>query len=153
MDNILEEIGAKWEYLGKSEQVALAQAVAGIRQYNQLVALMDNFEKVTSYLANAIVKEGGDPMRETLNVIKTLDGIEKGTITPEKQDDSKATHAEKITNEELTKYNELCAAMGGQLTYKMPYANIILNPTKNFDNSSVRLLSSNLIALSKLSTT
>ena len=37
---------------------------------------------------------------------------------------------EKITNEELTKYNELCAAMGGQLTYKMPYANIILNPTK-----------------------
>ena len=33
-------------------------------------------------------------------LIKTLDGIEKGTITPEKQDDSKATHAEKITNEE-----------------------------------------------------
>ena len=33
-------------------------------------------------------------------LVKTLDGIEKGTITPEKQDNSKATHAEKITNGE-----------------------------------------------------
>jgi len=33
-------------------------------------------------------------------LMETLDGIEKGTITPKKQDDSKATHAEKITNEE-----------------------------------------------------
>lgn len=37
---------------------------------------------------------------------------------------------EKITNDELIKYDRLCDAMGGQLTYKMPYANIILNPTK-----------------------
>lgn len=37
---------------------------------------------------------------------------------------------EKITNDELIKYDRLCEAMGGQLTYKMPYANIILNPTK-----------------------
>lgn len=33
-------------------------------------------------------------------LLKTLDGLEKGSITPEKQDDAKATHAEKITNEE-----------------------------------------------------
>ena len=44
MDNILDEIGARWESLAKSEQVALAQAVAGIRQYNQLVSLMDNWD-------------------------------------------------------------------------------------------------------------
>ena len=37
-------------------------------------SLMDNFQKVTSYLAEKIEKEGGDPSRETLNVIKTLDG-------------------------------------------------------------------------------
>lgn len=46
MDNILNEIGAKWESLGKDQQVALAQTVAGVRQYTQFVALMDNYDKV-----------------------------------------------------------------------------------------------------------
>ena len=44
MDSILEEMGAKWKTLSKDQQVALAQTVAGIRQYNQLIALMDNFD-------------------------------------------------------------------------------------------------------------
>lgn len=44
MDNILDELGAKWEILNKSQQVALAQTVAGVRQYNQLIALMDNWD-------------------------------------------------------------------------------------------------------------
>ncbi|MBQ2737602.1 MAG: ROK family protein [Clostridia bacterium] len=35
--------------------------------------LMDNFAKVTSYLADIIKKEGGDPIRGTLNVIESLD--------------------------------------------------------------------------------
>lgn len=33
-------------------------------------------------------------------LLETLDGLEKGTITPVKQDDSKATYAEKISKEE-----------------------------------------------------
>lgn len=36
--------------------------------------LMENYVGVTSYLKAAIEKAGGDPMRETLNVIKTKDG-------------------------------------------------------------------------------
>ena len=44
MDSILEEMGAKWKTLSKDQQVALAQTVAGVRQYNQLIALMDNFD-------------------------------------------------------------------------------------------------------------
>lgn len=37
-------------------------------------SLMDNIEAVTAYLREAIQKEGGDPNRETLTVIKTRDG-------------------------------------------------------------------------------
>lgn len=37
-------------------------------------SLMKNFASVTSYLAELIKKEGGDPLRETLNIIKTNDG-------------------------------------------------------------------------------
>ena len=33
-------------------------------------------------------------------LLETLDGLEKGTLIPEKQDESEATHTEKISNEE-----------------------------------------------------
>ena len=44
MDTILNELGTKWQTLGKDQQIALAQTVAGVRQYTQLVALMDNWD-------------------------------------------------------------------------------------------------------------
>lgn len=44
MDQILNELGNKWNNLSKDTQVALAQTVAGTRQYTQLVALMDNWD-------------------------------------------------------------------------------------------------------------
>ena len=43
MNDILDEMGAKWQQLDKDQQVALAKSVAGIRQYTQLIALMDNW--------------------------------------------------------------------------------------------------------------
>lgn len=42
MDDILDEMGSKWQTLSRDQQTALAQTVAGTRQYTQLVALMDN---------------------------------------------------------------------------------------------------------------
>lgn len=42
MDTILDDLGERWQTLGKAEQVALAQTVGGTRQYTQLIALMDN---------------------------------------------------------------------------------------------------------------
>lgn len=44
MDKILDEMGAKWQTLNKDQQVALAQTVAGVRQYTQLISLMDNWD-------------------------------------------------------------------------------------------------------------
>lgn len=59
MDVILEEMGAKWQLLSRDQQVALAQTVAGVRQYNQLVALMDNWDFMEDNLkvANEAVGE------------------------------------------------------------------------------------------------
>lgn len=58
MDSILDEMGAKWETLNKDQQVALAQTVAGVRQYNQLVSLMDNWDFFESNLNIANNSEG-----------------------------------------------------------------------------------------------
>lgn len=44
MDEILEEIGAKWGTISRDQQIALAQTVAGVRQYTQFIALMDNWD-------------------------------------------------------------------------------------------------------------
>ena len=43
MDQILEEMAGAWNTISKDQQVALAQTVAGTRQYTQLVALMENW--------------------------------------------------------------------------------------------------------------
>lgn len=44
MDAILNDLGAKWNTLGKAQQTSLAQTVAGVRQYTQLITLMDNWD-------------------------------------------------------------------------------------------------------------
>lgn len=58
MDAILNEMGAKWDTLNKDQQVATAQQVAGLRQYNQLMALMDNWDFFQKNLNTATTSTG-----------------------------------------------------------------------------------------------
>lgn len=44
MDAILDEMGSKWGSLADDQKVALAQNVAGVRQYTQLMSLMENWD-------------------------------------------------------------------------------------------------------------
>ena len=53
MDEILNDLGAKWQLLGRESQVAVAQVVGGARQYNQLLSLMDNWSEVQSNILEA----------------------------------------------------------------------------------------------------
>ena len=75
MDKILDEMGAKWGALNRDQQTALAQTVAGVRQYNQLISLMDNWDKgdsdsfqanlQTSYDATGALQEQADIYAES----------------------------------------------------------------------------------------
>lgn len=58
MNVILDEMGAKWSTLSKSQQMALAQTVAGVRQYTQLIALMENWDFFQENLVTAMGSEG-----------------------------------------------------------------------------------------------
>ena len=58
MNDILDEMGAKWNTLSKDSQVALAQNVAGVRQYTQLIALMDNWDFFKQNLNTANASTG-----------------------------------------------------------------------------------------------
>ncbi len=58
MNQILDELGEKWNTLSKDSQLALAQTVAGVRQYTHLIALMDNWDFFQKNLSTALGSEG-----------------------------------------------------------------------------------------------
>jgi TP901 family phage tail tape measure protein len=58
MDTVLDELGDKWGTLSNDTQLAVAQAVAGTRQYTQLMALMNNWDYMKENLAVAQDSEG-----------------------------------------------------------------------------------------------
>lgn len=58
MDEILDELGDKWQLLGRDQQVALAQTVGGVRQYQQFIALADNWSKVQKNIEIARKSDG-----------------------------------------------------------------------------------------------
>lgn len=58
MDVILDEMGNKWTTISKDQQIALAQTVAGTRQYTQLVSLMDNWDFFKENVQTSYDSEG-----------------------------------------------------------------------------------------------
>ena len=58
MDDILEDLGEKWQQLGRDQKMALAQTVGGVRQYTNLIALMDNWDFMQENLITARGSEG-----------------------------------------------------------------------------------------------
>lgn len=58
MDTILDETAARWKTLSNTQQMALAQTVAGVRQYTQFITLMENWDKFQTNLVTATGAEG-----------------------------------------------------------------------------------------------
>ena len=58
MDSTLNAIGDKWVLLGNEQKTALAQTVAGVRQYSQFMALMENWDQVKLNVEVAQDSEG-----------------------------------------------------------------------------------------------
>ena len=58
MDAILDELGKRWQYLSNTEKTALAQTVGGVRQYNNLISLMDNYGYFKELVNEAYDSEG-----------------------------------------------------------------------------------------------
>lgn len=58
MDEILDNLGSKWDTLAQDQKIALAETVAGVRQWTQLIALMDNWDFFKENLAMAQNADG-----------------------------------------------------------------------------------------------
>jgi TP901 family phage tail tape measure protein len=58
MDDILEDMASKWDNLTNAQKMATAQTVAGVRQYNNLISLMDNWGDMQTNLETAKGADG-----------------------------------------------------------------------------------------------
>ena len=66
MDTILDEMGARWKTLANDEQVALAQVVGGVRQYQYVMNLMNNFDFYQENVSRAQNADGS--LQEQANI-------------------------------------------------------------------------------------
>ena len=58
MGEVIEEVGSKWTKFSREQQLALAQSMAGTRQYNNLIALFDNWGQYESMLSTSKTSAG-----------------------------------------------------------------------------------------------
>lgn len=78
LGTVMEEIGGSWANLSREQQISLAQTMAGTRQYNNLIALFDNWDAYTKSLnvsmeANGTLQQQQDTyMESTAAHLQTL---------------------------------------------------------------------------------
>ena len=131
MDTILEEMGAKWGTLAKDQQLALAQTVAGVRQYNQLVALMDNWDVFqtnldTAYNAEGTLQEQADIYAESWEAAsKRVQAAAQG-IYQELLNDDFFIGVLNIFEDFLSGINNVIEGVGGLKTILLSVSGILL---------------------------
>lgn len=58
LDDILDDTAERWGTLSRAQQMATAQTVAGVRQYNNFISLMDNWDDMEDNLQTARTSDG-----------------------------------------------------------------------------------------------
>ncbi len=56
--DILGQLAGRWQDMSRAQQLSTAQAMAGIRHYNQFIILMKNFDEALSASADAANSQG-----------------------------------------------------------------------------------------------
>ena len=69
--DVIEQIGGKWENLSREQQIYLARTMAGQRQYNNLLALFENWGKYTD-LVNVSMQSQGTTMEKNSRYMDSL---------------------------------------------------------------------------------
>ena len=148
MDTILNEMGAKWGTLAKDQQLALAQTVAGVRQYTQLVALMDNWGTFqenlnTAYNAEGALQEQADIYAESWEAAsKRVQAAAEGIYQELLNDDF---FIDILNGFELflTGVNEVIDGVGGLKTILLSVGGLVVRQYAKEIPSALSTLSSN----------
>lgn len=72
-EDVLDELGRKWDTLNTNQQAALAKALAGTRQQSRLIALMDNYER-TIELQQIAARSTGATTAQAATYLEGMEG-------------------------------------------------------------------------------
>lgn len=74
-EDVLDELGKKWDTLNSNQQAAIAKALAGTRQQSRLIAMMSDYERVTE-LQEVSLRSSGATLAQ---MEKYTDSLEAAT--------------------------------------------------------------------------
>lgn len=120
MGEVIEEIGGKWVSLSREQQIALAQTMAGTRQYNNLLSLFDNWDMYTNALqtsaeaAGTLQEQQDTYMERTSAHLIQLQAEAERTYNTILDKDTINTFID-ILNGGLTHFNDYLEGLGGGL--------------------------------------
>ena len=72
-ESIMDDVASRWDSFDSTTQKAIATAQAGAYQYNNLIALYDNYDKVKSLTETALNSEGTAEQKFTDNYLTSLE--------------------------------------------------------------------------------
>ena len=132
MGTVIEEIGAKWDTWTKAEQTAIAEAVAGKRQYNNLFALFDNWDMYNKALETSRNSMGTLQKQQDVYMESTAAHLQQLKTQSEDLYDSliKTSDINKILDifTELTKvFTDFIDAVGGGKNVLLGLGSVVTN--------------------------
>ena len=72
IEEVIDEVGAKWEQFTSVQQAQIATAMAGVHQRNTFIATMSNYNKVLEYTTEA-TNAGGTAEEKYVNVLDSIE--------------------------------------------------------------------------------
>lgn len=88
LGSVMEDIGGSWKNLTREQQISLAQTMAGTRQYNNLIALFDNWDEYTRSLNVSLNANGTLQQQQNIYMESTEAHLQKLTTNLENLYDS-----------------------------------------------------------------
>lgn len=116
--DVVTEIGNNWNTLSREQQIALAQTMAGARQYNNLLALFDNWDMYTDALKTSADAAGTLNKQNETYLESTEAHLNKLTAAQEKfqsslLDASTISDFSDVLSELLNILSEITDSIGG----------------------------------------
>ena len=118
MGEVIEEIGEKWSTLSKDQRIALAQVMAGTRQYNNLLSLFNNWDKYKEALDMSVNSAGELQKEQDIYMQSTKAHLEQLATEAEKTysilfDQDSIRGFIDIMNDALSLLNSYLKGLGG----------------------------------------
>lgn len=154
MDSILNDLGAKWQTLGKDTQIALAQVVGGVRQYNQIISLMDNWDAFEMNVNIALDSEGelnkqAEIYAESWEAAKRRVQASLETIYSSLLDDSFFIGFNNVLAEVLEQVNNLIKGLGGVKGVVVTLGTVLMTVFNQQITASLKNFTHNLQMMTK----